>query len=159
MIVYLYGLAMGHNRVHRSSGPLSTPTLSPHHIVFSKLAINFSHLSNGNSCICPLAWWVLWRLTGVCGAVLQCASLPGVVIVPHFEYSMYSLQVLGNRHISIFICHVIFFLLDVLKFQSCNNMENLMCYWLFNKLEDVSLFASQSNARDFHIIARIVFAS
>lgn len=89
--------------------------------------------------------------------MFQHRSLPGVVIVLHFECPMYSILVLGNRHIFIFICHVIFSLPDVLKFQSCSNMENLMCYWLFSKPEGVSLFGSQSNARDFHIVSRIVF--
>lgn len=70
---------------------------------------------------------------------------------------MYGLLVLDNRHIFIFICHVIFSLPDVLKFQSCSNVENLMCYWLINKPEDVSLFGSQSNAGNFHMVSRIVF--
>lgn len=88
---------------------------------------------------------------------LQHTSLTGVVIVPHFQYPVYSILVLGNRHIFIFSYHSIFSLTDVLKFQSCSNIENPLCYWLFNKPEGVSLFSSQRNARDFHTVARIVF--
>lgn len=84
-------------------------------------------------------------------------KLPGALIVPRFEYPMYSILVLANRHLFIFICHVIYSLPDVLKFQSCINMENLMYQWLFNKPEGVSLIGSQSNARGLHTVARIVF--
>lgn len=120
------------------------------------MGLDFSHV------VCQMAITVFALLPAWCyedyWMSVQCfqhRSLIGVIIVAHFECLMYSTLVPGNRHI--FIYHVIISLPVVLKFGSCSNIENLMCYGLFNKPEGISLASSRRYARAFHTVARTDF--